>query len=106
MESLRRVSAGSYTIEQAIPLAMLLESEDPHSYLQPIDTLFTQHPTITLTDKQEIRCRNGNAFSVTLPDGTYRAYSKTGEFLMLAKVKDGIMSTIKSFFAVGSGNRN
>jgi len=39
-------------------------------------------------------------FSVSLPGGTYRAYSQSGEFLMLAKVEDGVMSTIKSFFDV------
>jgi hypothetical protein len=37
---------------------------------------------------------------VKLADGTYRAYSQSGEFLMLAKVEDGVMSTIKSFFDV------
>jgi len=35
-----------------------------------------------------------------LPDGTYRAYDQTGEFLMLAKVEENIMSTVKSFFEV------
>ena len=55
---------------------------------------------MTLTPNQEKRCRNGNAFSVTHPDGTYRAYGQNGDFLMLAKVENGIMSTIKSFFEV------
>ena len=32
--------------------------------------------------------------------GTYRCYSQSGEFLMLAKVEDSIMSTVKSFFEV------
>jgi hypothetical protein len=35
-----------------------------------------------------------------MADGTYRAYSKEGEFLMLAKVEEGVMSTIKSFWEV------
>ena len=55
---------------------------------------------MTLTANQETRCRNGNAFSVSLATGTYRAYSQDGEFLMLAKVDGGVMSTIKSFFQV------
>ena len=100
MESLRRVAAGAYTIDKAIPLSNLVESDDPEKYLRPVDTLFTAYPAITLTEKQELRCRNGNAFSVNLQDGTYRAYSAKGEFLMLAKVDSGIMSTIKSFFEV------
>ena len=100
MEALRRVSAGSYTIEEAIPLATLVESEDPGQYLRPVDSLFMEYPAVTLTEKQSLRCRNGNSFSIPLEDGTYRAYDQTGSFLMLAKVESGIMSTIKSFFEV------
>ena len=100
MAQLRRVQAGSYTIEEAVPLQTLLETEDPEQFLRPVDTMFPQCPAITLTENQEKRCRNGNAFSVKLPDDTYRAYSASGEFLMLAKVEGGIMSTIKSFFEV------
>ena len=100
MESLRRVKAGAYTIDEAIPLQKLVQSENPESFLRPVDSMFTQYPQLTLTDKQEKRCRNGNAFSVDMPEGTYRAYSQAGEFLMLAKVEDGVMSTVKSFFEV------
>ena len=100
MAALRRVSAGSYTIEDAIPLADLVASDDPARYLQAVDTLFTQYPAVTLTEKQALRTRNGNSFSIDLADGTYRAYDKNGEFLMLAKVESGVMSTIKSFFGV------
>lgn len=100
MESLRRISAGSYTIENSIALKALLEAENPETYLLPVDSLFLQHPAVTLTENQEKRCRNGNSFSVKLADGTYRAYGKTGEFLMLANVDSGIMSTIKSFFEI------
>ena len=100
MESLRRTTAGSYTIDEAIPLADVVASEDPGALLMNVDTLFTQHPAVTLTEKQTLRCRNGNPFSVTHPDGTYRAYDQDGAFLMLAKVEDGVMSTIKSFFEI------
>ena len=100
MASLRRVSAGSYTIDEAVPLQQLIEAENPENYLRGVDTMFTEHPAVTLTEKQALRCRNGNSFSVKLEPGTYRAYSQTGEFLMLAKVEEGIMSTIKSFFDV------
>ncbi len=100
MASLRRIAAGSYTLGQAVPLQTLIESDDPGSFLQPVDSMFTEYPAVTLTEKQEIRCRNGNSFSVAAQDGTYRAYGRDGEFLMLAKVEDGVMSTIKSFFEV------
>lgn len=100
MESLRRVAAGEYTIDEAVPLQTLLDTEKPEKYLRGVDTMFRNYPAVTLTANQETRCRNGNAFSVSLAPGTYRAYSQDGEFLMLAKVDGGVMSTIKSFFQV------
>ena len=100
MESLRRVAAGEYTIDEAVPLQTLLDTEEPEKYLRDVDTMFRNYPAVTLTSNQETRCRNGNAFSVSLAPGTYRAYSQGGEFLMLAKVDGGVMSTIKSFFQV------
>ena len=100
MAALRRVQAGEYTIGEAVPLQELLESETPEKYLRPVDTMFRQHPEAVLTPKQEIRCRNGGSFTVKLAEGTYRAYSSAGAFLMLAKVEDGVMSTIKSFWEV------
>ena len=100
MAALRRVSAGEYTVEESVPLQTLLDSENPESYLRPVDTMFRNYPAVTLTQKQTLRCRNGNSFSVKMEDGTYRAYAQDGEFLMLAKVEDGVMSTIKSFWEV------
>lgn len=100
MESLRRVAAGEYTIDEAVPLQTLLDTEEPEKYLRGVDTMFRNYPAVTLTANQETRCRNGNAFSVSLAAGTYRAYGQSGEFLMLAKVDGGVMSTIKSFFQV------
>ena len=100
MAQLRRVSAGEYTAEEAVPLQELLEAQDPEQYLRGVDTMFREYPGTVLTENQEKRCRCGNSFSVKLADGTYRCYSRNGEFLMLAKVEDGVMSTIKSFFEV------
>lgn len=100
MQTLRRVTAGAYAIGEAVPLSELVDHPDPESCLRPVDSMFTQYEAVTLTGNQEKRCRNGNSFSIDLPEGTYRAYSQTGEFLMLAKVDAGIMSTIKSFFDV------
>ena len=100
MEALRRVQAGEYTIEEAVPLAELLEAENPEQFLRSVDSMFRNHPAITLTVKQEQRCRNGNSFSIALDDGTYRVYGQNGDFLALSRVSDNVMSTIKSFFEV------
>lgn len=101
MAQLRRVTAGEYTIEEAVPLLELLDAREPEGYLRGVDTMFRNYPAVKLTANQEARCRNGNSFSRSLPDGTYRAYSQNGEFLMLAKTENGVMSTVKSFFEVG-----
>ena len=100
MAALRRTAAGSYDLSQAVALQTLLETQEPEQYLRPVDTMFSRYEAVTLTPNQETRCRNGNSFSLKKPDGTYRAYSAAGEFLMLAKVENGVMSTIKSFFEV------
>ena len=100
MAALRRVTAGEYTIAEAVPLQTLLDSETPEQYLRQVDTMFRNYPAVKLTAKQEKRCRNGNSFTLGIADGTYRAYGEDGEFLMLAKVEDGVMSTVKSFFEV------
>ena len=100
MEALRRVTAGEYTIEEAVPLQELLDTAEPEKYLRGVDTMFRNYPAVNLTANQEKRCRCGNSFSVKLAEGTYRAYGQSGEFLMLAKVEDGVMSTVKSFFEV------
>lgn len=100
MASLRRTQAGAYTVQDAVPLQTLLETEQPEAFLKPIDSMFLSCPAVTLSSNQETRCRNGNSFTRPLPDGTYRAYSQGGEFLMLAKVENNVMSTVKSFFEV------
>ena len=100
MAALRRVQAGEYTIADAIPLQAVVEASDPELFLRPVDSMFRNCPAVTLTEKQEARCRNGNSFTLGIADGTYRVYSQAGEFLALSKVESGIMSTIKSFFAV------
>ena len=100
MESLRRTQAGDYSITEAVPLETLLETDSPETYLRGMDSMFTRYPAVTLTPNQEKRCRNGNSFTRPMANGTYRAYGENGEFLMLAKVEDNVMSTIKSFFEV------
>ena len=100
MAALRRVAAGAYTAEEAVALETLLKTENPEQYLRPVDSMFRSHPAVTLTEKQEKRCRNGNSFSIQLPDGTYRVYGQNGDFLALSRADNGVMSTVKSFFEV------
>ena len=100
MAALRRTAAGEYGIEEAVPLQTLLDAETPEVFLRPVDSMFRNYPAITLSPKQETRCRNGNSFTLKIADGTYRVYGQNGEFLALSKVESEIMSTIKSFFEI------
>ena len=104
MAALRRVQAGEYTLEGAIPLRRLLDiseaGEDVEHLLRPVDTMFAGHPRLDLNEKKARLVKNGSAFASPCADGTYRVYAPDGEFLALCRAEDGRVSTIKSFFEV------
>ena len=104
MAALRRIQAGEYTLDGSVPLLDLLKvSEagvDVEHYLRPVDSMFASVPKLTLTENQAKRVRNGNSFSSGAQPGRYRVYSPEGEFLALAQMENGVMSTVKSFFEV------
>ncbi len=98
MATLRRTRSGNFHIEDARRIAKLTRSY--RDTLLPIDSLFPDAAPLTLNERQEQRCRCGNAFPVSEPDGERRFYSGSGEFLALGRVTDGSAVTIKSFFEV------
>ena len=104
MSSLRRTKAGMFTLQQAITLPQLLEfakENDPQELLMPVDALFSQYPPLIVELGQAEKLRHGAQIKDWhfAPD-TYRVYSITGEFLLLGKVENTVLSTIKSFFEV------
>ena len=64
-----------------------------------VDSYFGDYPAVSISGETERRCRNGNRFSSKGENGRFRVYGESGEFLMLGERKDGVMSTVKSFFA-------
>ncbi len=98
MAALRRVQAGAYRLDEAVPMEKILASADPQALLKPTDSLFAAYPCRTLTPAQEKCCRNGAAFTCKWDEGRYRVYTQSGEFLALSEVVDGRLKTIKSFF--------
>ena len=104
MAALRRVEAGEYTLEGSVPLRRLLDiseaGEDVEHFLRPVDSMFASHEKLSLNEKQARLVKNGNAFTASCADGTYRVYAPDGEFLALCKAENGKVSTIKSFFEV------
>lgn len=103
MSSLRRVKAGVFSITQAHTMEQIQAAADLgglDGIIIPVDTLFSDKPNLTVNEFEEKKLRNGNTIKTKSADGTYRVYSESGEFLLLAEVKDNLLKTIKSFFEV------
>lgn len=103
MSSLRRLEAGGFSVEKANKLSEVQEYADQgraEELLLPVDSLFTELNSCVAEAWQERKLRCGNEYSVGLPDGDYRVYSASGEFLMLGRVENKKMKTLKSFFEV------
>ena len=103
MSSLRRVEAGQFSVDQAVTLSQVQQMADAgrvEELLLPVDRLFQAYPRCTASASQEKKIRCGNQVKTGLAGGDYRVYTESGEFLMLGRVEDGIMKTVKSFFEV------
>ena len=102
MSALRRTEVGGYRVEDAHTMDELcaLPREAAQRLLLPVDSLWPDAPRITVDARSERLARCGNPFALGVPDGTYRIYAASGEFLLLAQVTDGMAVTIKSFFEV------
>lgn len=103
MSSLRRVQAGMFSLEGAVTLSALQSYADEgriDELLIPVDRVFAGTKEYTASSEQEKRLRCGNSVKAELPDGEYRVYSNSGEFLLLGRVLGGELKTVKSFFEV------
>lgn len=103
MSSLRRVEAGQFSVDQAVTLSQVQQMADAgrmEELLLPVDSLFQAYPHCTASASQEKKIRCGNQVKTGLAGGDYCVYTESGEFLMLGRVEDGIMKTVKSFFEV------
>ena len=103
MTALRRTKAGGFEVTQAHKLSELQRYADEgrvEELLIPVDEIFDGYEKCIATASAEKRIRCGNEYKTDLPDGDYRVYSQTGEFLMLGRAEKGMMKTIKSFFEV------
>ena len=106
MSSLRRTRAGSFTLRQALTMQQVLEfaaEHDPQQLLMPADALFAEVSPLIVTMGQAAKLKNGAQIKDwQFAPGTYRVYAEDGEFLLLGRVEDGILTTIKSFFEVNT----
>lgn len=103
MSSLRRTKAGVFSVEDAHTIAEVQEAADrgeAESLIIPLDKLFYEFNRLTVPAVAEKKLRNGSVVNISAPDGKYRVYSESNEFLLLGEVQSGRLKTIKSFFEV------
>lgn len=103
MDALRRTEAAGFTLAEAVTLEQVVqaaESGQAEALLTPIDRFFAAYPSLNIQGKAEQLCRNGNPFPWEGGDGTYRVYGADGSFLMLGRLEQGQMRTLKSFFSI------
>ena len=102
MSALRRTEVGAYRVSDAHTMDALcaLPREAAQRLLLPVDSLWPDAAQCTVDARSERLARCGNPFRLCAPDGVYRIYAASGEFLLLAQVTDGMAVTIKSFFEV------
>ena len=99
MAALRRTRAGRYDIAQAHTLEEILSAPDPEALLLPVDSLFSDRPACTVNEAGERKLRNGASLRTAgLSDGEYRVYARSGAFLLLGRVRQGELTTVRSFF--------
>lgn len=103
LTALRRTRAGDFSAENAHTLDEIkafMSTGDLGSFLLPTQSLFDAFPAFTLTAPQLKKSLCGASFPVSAPDGSYRVFDQSGNFIMLGRAESGTMSTIKSFFEV------
>jgi tRNA pseudouridine55 synthase len=103
MTNLRRTAINGFSVNDAYSLLEIeaaAEKNEAGRLLLPVDRMFMDRPAVSIDAPQEFKCRNGSPFELEAPDGYYRVYSEDGSFLMLGAAKDGMMTTVKSFFEV------
>lgn len=103
MSSLKRTRVGAFALDEAVSVTEVeasIREGLPLDMVRPVDSLFTGYPTVMLDDSQKAKCLNGAAFVIKAENGLYRVYDQNFSFLMLGRVEDDVMYTVKSFFNV------
>ena len=103
MSSLRRISAGAFSVESAHSIDEVENAANEGQLVDimlPVDTLFSALPELKVSESAAKRLKTGNIIKISAHDCDYRVYSESGEFLLVGKAENGKLKTIKSFFEV------
>ena len=103
MTALRRTAAAGYTLADTVTVEQckaLSESGELTSRIRAVDTAFTVHPSVTVTDAQARRFSNGGALSLErlghqTVAGTTRVYAPDGAFLGLGTPENGELQVLR-----------
>lgn len=98
--SLRRTMAAGFNETDAVTLDQVLSTESPERLLMPIDSYFKEYPSLCVDKVAECKIRNGASFPFEGLDAFYRVYNENQDFLMLGKIEQNQLITVKSFFEV------
>jgi tRNA pseudouridine55 synthase len=94
LEALRRVRAGEFTLDEAVPLEAI--ERDPEAavrHLRPMETLLGAFPRVVVNERGARRAAHGNALSpgdlaaplAAAPDGPLRVVDAVGSLLGIAR---------------------
>ena len=103
LSALRRTEVGGFSVEDAHTMDELIAAAEAgtiEEHLLGIDTLFPGMRRVVADREIERRIRCGNPVETAEEDGRALVYGTDGSLLMLGEIRNGIMSTIKSFFEV------
>lgn len=97
MESLLRVKAGSFELQESLRLDEIQEAKEQgrlEDILIPIDRVFEQYQKIQILPEEEKRLRNGNFLSLPEGDQTFhnreqvRVYDSQGDFAAIYQYRE------------------
>ena len=103
LSALRRTEVGAFRVEDAHTMDELIAAAEAGTIermLLGVEALFPGIRHVSVDAEAEKRIRCGNPATTSEEDGRALVYGADGKLLMLGEIKDGIMSTIKSFFEV------
>lgn len=99
MSALKRTRVGTFRIEEAVTVDMLVSADDPWQFVRPVEDCFPQ-PSVTIRDAALKRARNGNPFPLQRPAGEYKIFDENGDFLLLGRCDGRECRIVKSFYEV------
>ncbi|MBQ4146283.1 MAG: tRNA pseudouridine(55) synthase TruB [Clostridia bacterium] len=102
MGELERTKSGQFSIENSYTLDQIRESMDngDTSFLTPIDQIFSDMPTLVLSQRKAEKMCNGTQVSTSgMTEGVqYRVYDENGRFLTISTAVGGLLKIEKTFY--------